>query len=86
MVYSLPKNFRSILRNKSLLLRLAPTFKMAQNVGSYVMRVSFGTALVASVAVVWAAVFALLASQQSDRDDRRCGTHSLATLPTVLSP
>jgi phage baseplate assembly protein W len=71
VIYSLPSNFRSILRNKSLFLRLAPGFKTAQNVAGYVARVSFGTALVASVAVVWAAVFALLSTQQSDRDDRR---------------
>eukprot|EP00884_Botryococcus_braunii_P020460 jgi/Botrbrau1/7098/Bobra.0165s0120.2 len=73
VIYSLPRDFRSILRNKSLLLRLAPAFKTAQNIAGYITRVSFGTALVASVAVVWAAVFALLTTQQSDRDDRRGG-------------
>ena len=38
---------------------------------SYLVRVSFGTTLVASVVIVYTTIFALLSSQRDDRNDRR---------------
>ena len=68
----LPQNFKAIIRGRSLLLRLEPAIKGATKAAEYVLRVSFGTALVASVALVTLTVVALLtAASSSDRDDRR---------------
>jgi hypothetical protein len=74
VLYVLPRNFKTIIRGHSLLLRLEPALAGARRAGEYVVRVSFGTALVASVVVVSLAIIALLtAASSSDRDDRRCG-------------
>ena len=43
----------------------------AGKVGSYLLRVTFGTTLVASIAIVYAAIFALLSNRDDERDDRR---------------
>ena len=72
VLYVLPQNFRAIIRGRSWLLRLEPALKGATNAAEYLLRVSFGTALVASVALVTLTIVALLtASSSSDRNDRR---------------
>ncbi|CAK0755565.1 hypothetical protein CVIRNUC_002384 [Coccomyxa viridis] len=74
VLYVLPQNFRAIIRGRSWLLRLEPALKGATNAAEYLLRVSFGTALVASVALVTLTIVALLtASSSSDRNDRRGG-------------
>ncbi|CAL5227405.1 g10362 [Coccomyxa viridis] len=74
VLYVLPQNFKAIIRGRSWLLRLEPALKGATNAAEYVLRVSFGTALVASVALVTLTIVALLtAASSSDRDDRRGG-------------
>ena len=78
VLWALPPNFRAIIRGKSWLLRLEPVLAGAQNAAGYVVRVSFGTTLVASIVLVTLTIIAILtASQSSDRDDRRCGGLSL---------
>ena len=75
MLYVLPANFRAILRSRSWLLRLEPALAAARSAGAYLVRVSFGTALIASVLLVALSVVALLtAASSSDRDNRRCVT------------
>ena len=54
----------------------------ALSAGNYIARVSFGVALVTSVAVVWIAIFAILSSANTDRDDR-CGSSSKNQLGAV---
>ena len=72
VLYVLPQNFKAIIRGRSWLLRLEPALKGATNAAEYLLRVSFGTALVASVALVTLTIVALLtAASSSDRDDRR---------------
>lgn len=71
VVYSFDRSFRSALRNKSLLQRLRPLGRKARAVGAYLVRVAFGSALIASVMVVWLAIVALTSSRDSDnRRDR----------------
>lgn len=75
VLYVLPANFRAILRSRSWLLRLEPALAAARSAGAYLVRVSFGTALIASVLLVALSVVALLtAASSSDRDNRRCVT------------
>lgn len=69
VVYSFPPDFRSKLRNRSVLLRIKPALTKLQQVGSYLVRVAFGTTLMASIAIVWLAVAVLMSSRDNDRRD-----------------
>ena len=72
--YVFPKGARGALGQKSFKIKtVEPALETAGKVGSYLARVSFGTTLIASIAIVYAAIFALLSSRDSDRDDRRGG-------------
>lgn len=74
VLWALPPNFRSIILGKSWLLRLEPVLAGARNAAGYLVRVSFGTTLVASIVLVTLTIIAVLtAAQSSERDDRRCG-------------
>lgn len=70
--YVFPGGARGALGQKSFKINtLEPALETAGKVGSYLARVSFGTTLIASIAIVYAAIFALLSSRDSDRDERR---------------
>lgn len=71
IVYSFPRSFRSDVSTRSLLLRLRPLWLGAQKAAAYLTRVLFGTALVASIFIVWLAVVVIL-SGKGDRDNDRC--------------
>lgn len=68
VVFTFPSDFVSKLRSKSLMQRLRPLGAQAARAIGYMARISFGAALVTSVALVWLAITALLSSR--DRDDR----------------
>lgn len=70
LLYVYPPGFRGALGSKSLRIRAEPFLEGASKAGAYLLRVSFGTTLIASIAIVYAAIFALL-SNRDDRDDRR---------------
>lgn len=67
VVYVLDRNFRDVLRNKSVLLQVRPVLRTLQRAGMWLVRFSFGAALVASVLLVMTALLAL----NSNRDERR---------------
>ena len=72
--YVFPGGARGALGQKSFKINtLEPALETAGKVGSYLARVSFGTTLIASIAIVYAAIFALLSSRDSDRDERHGG-------------
>lgn len=72
--YVFPKDARGAISQKSLKIKtIEPALETAGKVGSYLARVSFGTTLIASIAIVYAAIFALLSNRDSDRDERRGG-------------
>ncbi|CAI5505488.1 unnamed protein product [Closterium sp. Naga37s-1] len=71
VLYVLPRNLRALIAQRSLRMRLAPMAAQAKAAAGYVMRVSFGTALVASVVVVYTSIFVLMTSAQADSDERR---------------
>ncbi len=73
LVYGFAPDFRSRLRSRSLLIAATPLLRRAAGVLSYLTRVVFGTALIASVVLVWLAITVLLSSRGDDRDDRRRG-------------
>ncbi|EFJ41494.1 hypothetical protein VOLCADRAFT_98565 [Volvox carteri f. nagariensis] len=73
VVYGFAPDFQSRLRNRSVLIAAAPLLRRTVGVLSYLVRVAFGTALIASVALVWLAIAVLLSSRNDDRDNRRRG-------------
>ena len=73
VVYSLPSGFRASLRAKSAVLRLAPAFDAFAAASGAAVRVAFGAALIASVALVWAALTAAALAADDGRDNRGRG-------------
>lgn len=71
IVYEFAKNFRDVVRSKSLRIRLEPTVEKVKNALAYIGRVAFGTALVSSVAIVTIALSVLSSSNDSRNDNRR---------------
>ncbi len=71
VLYVLPRNLRAVLASKSWWLRAQPAVKGVQEAAAYLVRVTFGTALVTSVVLVWVTILAILSSSSSDKDDRR---------------
>ncbi len=71
IVYLFPKNLRAVLRNKFLRLRLQEWWKKVWRVLFYLIRISFGVLLLASIALIIVTIFVILtaASQNSDDDN-----------------
>lgn len=71
VLYVFPKDFRSKLVAKSLKMKIEPWAEKAKSAAEYLIRVSFGTALVASIILVYTAIITIIASGGSDGDNRR---------------
>ncbi|TXG58265.1 hypothetical protein EZV62_016094 [Acer yangbiense] len=69
ILYVFSKNYRAKLAAKSFRLKIEPLLDKAKATAEYTIRVSFGTALVASIVIVYTAIIALLSSR-SDDDNR----------------
>ena len=83
VLYSFGRDFRSVIRSKSLAIRLEPRIAKAKATAAYLVRVGFGTALIASIMIVFAAIVVISTSSRDDRDNRR----SSSSLPFFrLSP
>ncbi|GJP46921.1 hypothetical protein CLOM_g6166 [Closterium sp. NIES-68] len=70
VVYVLPSNLSAAVAQRSLWLKLKPWIDNAKSAASYLIRVAFGTALLASILVVYSAITVLLSSSRSDSDSR----------------
>ncbi|CAK9198693.1 unnamed protein product [Sphagnum troendelagicum] len=70
VLYVLPKDYRSNLGAKSLRLKLEPILDKVKGVAEYAIRVLFGTALLASILIVYSTIIVLLSSGRSDDDNR----------------
>ena len=70
IVYEFKDSFREDIRAKSLAIRLEPVLNKVANVGWYVVRAAFGTALLASLATVAIALSVLASSGQNDKEGR----------------
>jgi len=68
IVYQFPRNFRDILRNKYLQLRLQEWWKKVWGVLSYLIRISFAIFLILFIVVAVVAIFIILSSGSSDRN------------------
>ncbi|XP_004513511.1 uncharacterized protein At5g03900, chloroplastic isoform X1 [Cicer arietinum] len=77
VLYVFPKDYRSKLGAKSFRIKAEPFIEKAKGAGEYLIRVSFGTALIASIVIVYTAIIALVTSSRSDEDNRgRRGSRS----------
>ncbi|AQK71513.1 Iron-sulfur cluster biosynthesis family protein [Zea mays] len=76
VLYVFPKDYRAKLAGKSFRMRVEPLVDKAKQVGAYLVRVSFGTALIASIVLVYTTIIAILSSSStssstsSDEDGR----------------
>ncbi len=73
VVYLFPKNFRSILRNKYWQLRWQKTWEKIWRVLFYLIRISFGIILIASIVLMVMAIAAILMAMNASNDEREGG-------------
>ncbi|KAF6165925.1 hypothetical protein GIB67_012822 [Kingdonia uniflora] len=69
VLYVFPRDYRSKLASKSFRLRIEPVLKKSKSAAEYLIRVSFGTALIASIVIVYTAIIAILLSSKSNEDN-----------------
>jgi hypothetical protein len=69
MAYLFENNFRNVLRNKHFRLRLQEWWNKLWGVLFYVIRVSFGIVLIASILLIMLAIAAILIALASSRGD-----------------
>ena len=74
VVYLFPKNFRSILRNKHWQLRWQQTWQKIWRVLFYIIRISFGIVLIASIVLMLAAILVIIVAANSSSDEREGGS------------
>ncbi|XP_010683731.2 uncharacterized protein At5g03900, chloroplastic [Beta vulgaris subsp. vulgaris] len=70
VLYVFPKDYRSRLVGKSFRMKIEPWAEKAKSAAEYLIRVSFGTTLVASIVLVFTAIL-VAASSGSDDDSRK---------------
>ncbi|KAB1222574.1 hypothetical protein CJ030_MR2G004944 [Morella rubra] len=72
VLYVFPKDYRAKLAAKSFRFKVEPVIDRAKATAGYLVRISFGTALIASVVIVYTTIIAALAygSSRSDEDSR----------------
>jgi hypothetical protein len=69
VIYSFPKNFRDILRNKSLRMRLSEWWEKVWRVLFYLIRISFGIILILLIVLAIAAIIIITVAATSSNDD-----------------
>lgn len=87
VLYVFPKDYRSNLAAKSLRIKLEPLFEKAKSAGEYLIRVTFGTALIASIVIVYTTIIAIISSSsEEDNRGRRRGRSFDSGFSFYLSP
>jgi len=86
VLYVFPKDYRAKLAGKSFRMRVEPLVDKAKEVGAYLIRVSFGTALIASIVLVYTTIIAILSSSSDEdsRGRRRRSYGSTIIIPTDM--
>ncbi|MCC5639887.1 hypothetical protein LC593_29490 [Nostoc sp. CHAB 5844] len=75
IVYLFPQNFRAILRNKYLQLRLQEWWQKVWGVIFYLIRISFGIFLIVSIALITISIVIIITAANSDRDNDNRGSN-----------
>ncbi|KAG8648675.1 hypothetical protein MANES_08G025400v8 [Manihot esculenta] len=76
VLYVFPKDYRSKLASKSFRMKVEPLIEKAKATAEYLIRVSFGTALIASIVIVYTTIIALLSSRSEEDNRGRRGGRS----------
>jgi len=73
IAYQFPRNFKAVLRNKFFRLQLQEWWQKVWRVLFYLIRVSFGLVLIASIALIFIAIAIILIALNSSRDSDSSG-------------
>lgn len=73
IAYLFPQNFRTVLRNKFLRLKLQEWWEKIWRVLFYLIRISFGIILMASIALIVAAIAIIVIAMTMNSDDSSSG-------------
>ncbi|XP_020262883.1 uncharacterized protein At5g03900, chloroplastic-like [Asparagus officinalis] len=65
VLYVFPRDYRSKLAGKSFRMKVEPLLDKLKGGAEYLIRVSFGTALIASIVIVYTTIIALVSSRRS---------------------
>ncbi|KAH7442959.1 hypothetical protein KP509_02G009900 [Ceratopteris richardii] len=76
VLYVFPKDYRSILATKSVKLKFEPILGKLKAAADYLIRVSFGTALLVSIMLVYSTLMVLITSSRSENDNRQGSNRS----------
>ncbi len=68
IVYLFPRNFQSILRNKYLRLQLQDWWEKIWRILFYIIRISFGIVLIASILLIFLAILIIVIASSASRD------------------
>ncbi len=74
IVYLFPKNYRTVLRNSSLRLRLREWWQKVWKVLFYLIRISFGIILILSIVIISLAIIFLMLAMNRGSDDNNSGS------------
>ncbi|VFQ63468.1 unnamed protein product [Cuscuta campestris] len=78
VLYVFPKSYRSNLAAKSFKMKIEPLLEKTKMTAEYLLRVSFGTALVASIVIVYFTIITLaLSSKSEDNRERRSRSYDM---------
>uniref|UniRef100_A0A7N0RGF9 Iron-sulfur cluster biosynthesis family protein n=1 Tax=Kalanchoe fedtschenkoi TaxID=63787 RepID=A0A7N0RGF9_KALFE len=86
VLYVFPKDYRSKLAAKSFRMKIEPLIEKGKSAAEYVIRVSFGTALIASIVIVYTTIIALLSSRSEEDNRGRRGRSYDSGISFYLSP
>jgi hypothetical protein len=84
VVYLFPKDFRNVLRNKFLRLQLQEWWGKIWKILFYLIRISFGIVLVASIGIIYLAITLIVASSIFNSDDNDSGGFSFFYFPDLF--
>ncbi|CAA0837835.1 Uncharacterized protein - chloroplastic [Striga hermonthica] len=86
VLYVFPKDYRSKLAAKSFGIKIEPLLEKGKMAVEYLVRVSFGTALIASIVLVYATIIAISSSSRDSDDRGRRGRSYDSGFTFYLSP
>ncbi|XP_074564765.1 uncharacterized protein At5g03900, chloroplastic [Curcuma longa] len=71
VLYTFPKDYRSKLLAKSFKMKVEPFLNKMKTAAAYLVRVSFGTALITSIVLVYTTIIVLASSSRSEGENGR---------------
>ncbi|KAL6575000.1 hypothetical protein OROMI_012285 [Orobanche minor] len=89
VLYVFPTDYRKKLAAKSFRMKIEPMLEKGKEAAEYLVRVSFGTALIASIVLVYTTIIAIaLSIRDSDDRDRRGKSHyrNFSGFSSYISP